>query len=166
MTMLILSLLHIVAGAFWAGVVLFAFAFLEPVVEALGPAGGAFMQKLMTGTRLQLVMPLVGMLTGLSGVVMYWIVSDHLAVAWITSAHGIAISVGALAGILAAMAGGMGKRLRARMLEIRAGLKGAAPDAGQQAEMQTLTAALRARSRAGALLILLSLCCMAAAHAL
>ena len=166
MTMLILSLLHIVAGAFWAGAALFAFAFLEPVVEALGPAGGAFMQKLMTGTKLMLVMPLVGVLTILSGAVMYWMVSDHFAPAWLTSAHGIVISIGAFAGILAAMAGGMGKRLRARLLEIRAGLKGAAPDAAQQAEMQTLTAALRTRSRAAALLILLALCCMAAAHAL
>src|SRR5690242_20278924 len=124
MTMLILSLLHIVAGAFWAGVVLFAFAFLEPVVEALGPAGGAFMQKLMTGTKLQTVMPLAGMLTILSGAVMYWMVSDHFAAVWLTSAHGITISIGSLAGILAAMAGGTGKRLRMRLMEIRTSLKG------------------------------------------
>lgn len=166
MTMLILSLLHIVAGAFWAGAVLFAFAFLEPVVEALGPAGGAFMQKLMTGTRLQAVMPAVGALTVLTGAVMYWLVSDHFSSAWITSPHGIAISIGAFAGIMAGMASGMSKRLRARLMEIRSGLKGAAPDAAKQAEMQTLIAALRIRSRVVALLILVALCGMALAHGL
>lgn len=167
MTMLVLSVLHIVSGAFWAGAVLFAVGFLDPVTEAMGPAGGAFMQKLMTGTKLPKVMPASGSLTILTGFIMYWIVSGHFAAAWLVSAHGIAISIGALAGIVAAMAGGvMAKRLRLRMVTIRGELKGAAPDAEQQAELNSLTAALRTRSRAGAAFILLALCSMAAAHAL
>ncbi len=167
MTMLILSLLHIVAGAFWAGAVLFGLLFLEPVVEALGPAGGAFMQKLMTGTKLTVVMPVVGALTILSGAVMYWMVSDHFAAAWLGSAHGIAITVGAVTGIAAAVVGGpMSNPGRARAMAIRAGLKGAAPSTEQQSELATLASGLRLKSRLSGLLIFIALCGMAAAHAL
>ena len=167
MTLVVLSVLHIVAGAFWAGVVLFAVGFLDPVIQSLGPAGGAFTQKLMGETRFPQVMPAAGGLTVLTGAVMYWTVSDHFSPGWIGSAHGIAISIGAVAGLAAMVVGGvLAKRPRMRMTAILAGLKGAAPGPEQQAELVALGADARAKTRVTALLLLLALGSMAAAHAL
>ena len=167
MTMLILSILHIVAGAFWVGVVLFAVAFLDPVVMALGPAGAAFTQKLMGETRFPQVMPAAGGLTVLSGVIMFWLASDHLSAAWLGSAHGIAISAGAAAGLAAMVVGGiLAKRPRMRMTAILTELKGKTPSPEQQQELAALGANARAKTRVTALLLLLALASMAAAHAL
>ena len=53
--MILLRLIHIVAGVFWAGTMMTIAWFLLPAAQALGQPGGAFMQQLMFGQRLRVL---------------------------------------------------------------------------------------------------------------
>jgi hypothetical protein len=166
--MIILNLVHILAGVFWAGATLLLTFFVAPAIEAAGPGGGLIMQKLVKGTRFPLAMMLSGVLTILSGLSMFWLVSGGLSAAWMASNHGIAITLGGGAGILAAILGGAmsgraTRRLGALMQEIQASGKQAGPE--QQAEIKALQVTMRRGSLAGALCILIALIGMSVARA-
>ncbi|MGD8828852.1 MAG: hypothetical protein PVG21_09130 [Gammaproteobacteria bacterium] len=167
--MIVLNLVHILAGAFWAGAVIFLAAFVAPAVEAAGPAGGSFMQKLMNETRFSQAMALSGALTVLSGLALYWFVSGHLSAAWILSGHGLAITAGGIGGILAALAGALisnraAWKLNGLMAAVQAG-GGEVTDA-QAGEIAGLKSRLRTGSVAGALLVFVALTGMALARAI
>ena len=167
--MIILNLVHILAGVSWAGGVLLFTFFVAPAARDAGPQGGAFMQKLVNEKRFPQAMMLSGILTILSGLAMYWLVSRGLDAAWMSSDHGIAITVGAIAGILAAilsgaMTGRASRRLGALMQEIQAA--GGQPTPEQQEVIKSLQATMRLGSLAGAAFILIALIGMSVARAL
>lgn len=168
MSMMVLSLVHILFGAFWVGAVLMLAGFIGPALEAAGPAGGTFMQKLNMETRFPVAMSVAGGLTMLSGIILYWIVSNHFSADWLGSAHGRLITVGGVAGLAAGVVGiTMSKRASlglARLIgEIQAA--GTAPGPEQQAQMQKLKATLRRGSMLTAILLVAAVVCMGLAHA-
>jgi hypothetical protein len=167
MLMLVLNVIHILAGAFWAGSALLLTFFILPAVSAAGPQGGAVLEKLTQETRFPMAMALGGALTVLSGLVMYWLVSGGLSAAWISSPHGIAISVGAVAGIGCAIAGGaVAGRATKRLGALVEEHAGKTPTAEQQAEMDRLKATMRQGSVLSSLFILVALIGMGLARAL
>lgn len=103
--MIVLRLIHIFSGVFWVGTAFFMGRFLFPTVSEMGEVGGQFMDRLVNGTRLDQAMPVASILTVLSGLLMYWPVSGGLNLAWITSGTGVALTVGALAGVAAFLDG-------------------------------------------------------------
>ena len=99
--MVVLRVVHILAGVFWVGAALTTILFLQPTAHEVGPAAGPFMAHLAGKKRLvDWVLRAAG-LTILAGVLMYWRVSGGLNTDWIGSAEGIAVTVGALCGIAA-----------------------------------------------------------------
>lgn len=169
MVMIVLNLIHILAGVFWAGAILFLALFVGPAVNAAGPAGGAFMHKLMTETRFSMAIAAGGVLTVLTGLVLYWLVSNALSSNWILTGHGLAITLGGIAGILAAVVGAtVSKRANLRIgalaAEIQAG--GKPPSSAQQSELQNLKNTMRMGSTLSALLVLIALTGMALARSL
>lgn len=99
--MVVLRVVHILAGVFWVGAALMTFFFLQPTAREIGPAAGPFMAHLAGKKRLvDWVLRAAG-LTVLAGVLMYWRVSGGLDADWIGSAPGIALTIGALSGIVA-----------------------------------------------------------------
>jgi uncharacterized membrane protein len=99
--MVVLRVVHILAGVFWVGAALMTFLFLQPTAREVGPAAGPFMAHLAGKKRLvDWVLRAAG-LTVLAGLLMYWRVSGGLDPDRIGSAEGIAITVGALCGIAA-----------------------------------------------------------------
>src|SRR3989475_10257866 len=56
-TMILLRVIHILSGVFWAGATFFLVGFLQPVVAASGPEGGRLMQRLTSQKRFQMAMP-------------------------------------------------------------------------------------------------------------
>jgi hypothetical protein len=101
--LVILRFLHVVLGAYWAGVIIFTALYLEPSVRAAGPAGG---QVMVSSWRADLtVLPVVALVTILSGVDLLRRVSGGFDPAFLGSRMGIALSIGALAAIVAFIIG-------------------------------------------------------------
>ena len=124
------------------------------------------MQHLMTGTRFRTAMGAAAGLTILSGLLMYAGVSGGFQLAWIASGTGLALTVGALAAILAAAGGGRGggagRRLEGLMLEVTAA--GGRPTPAQAAELAALQRRGQSTMRAAALLGLVAVAAMAVAR--
>ncbi|NOT04191.1 MAG: hypothetical protein HOP27_06290 [Anaerolineales bacterium] len=102
-----LRLIHILAGTFWVGAAVVTTAFLMPAARAIGPEGGKFIQFVLGKLRMSNYISLSAILTTLSGIVFYWIVSGGLRSAWIFTLSGSIFSIGAITGIAAAILGGM-----------------------------------------------------------
>jgi hypothetical protein len=99
--MVVLRIVHILAGVFWVGAALTTILFLQPTAREVGPAAGPFMAHLAGKKRLvDWVLRAAGV-TILAGALMYWRVSGGLDWDWITSAYGISLTIGALCAIAA-----------------------------------------------------------------
>jgi uncharacterized membrane protein len=82
-----LRLVHILGGIFWVGSALFSAFFLGPALGRVGPAAGAVMGALQQ-RRLFTVLPVVAVLTILSGLRLLQIVSAGFAPAYMSSRTG------------------------------------------------------------------------------
>ena len=99
--MVVLRIVHILAGVFWVGAALTTILFLQPTAREVGPAAGPFMAHLAGKKRLvDWVLRAAG-LTILAGALMYWRVSGGLDWDWITTAYGLSLTIGALCAIAA-----------------------------------------------------------------
>jgi hypothetical protein len=97
--MVVLRIVHVLAGVFWVGAAFTTILFLQPTAREVGPAAGPFMAHLAGKKRLiDWVLRAAG-LTILAGLLMYWRVSGGLDGDWIISAQGLALTIGALCGI-------------------------------------------------------------------
>jgi hypothetical protein len=100
MVVLILRMIHILCGVYWAGTLLFVATLLQPSVADAGPEGGKVMQALMRRRYLD-IMPVIAVLTILSGLELYRRVSGGFATAWISSRPGMTITIGAVVSLVA-----------------------------------------------------------------
>jgi hypothetical protein len=154
--MLLLRLVHILAGIFWVGTMFLVAGFLVPTVRETGREGGRFMQHLMQRRRLQVFLGLAMLLTILSGVIMYARFAAATHGAWAATRPGIGYGVGALSAVLAAAIGGaIGSSAGRRMLAVGQAVGASGPTPEQQAEMARLQArmSLGARLAAGLLVV-------------
>ncbi len=99
--MVVLRIVHILAGVFWVGAAVSTILFLQPTAREVGPAAGPFMAHLAGKKRLADWVLGAGGLTILAGLLMYWRVSGGLDVDWLTSAQGVSLTIGALCAIAA-----------------------------------------------------------------
>jgi hypothetical protein len=164
--MIILRLVHITLGVFWAGTIFFFVTFLEPSMREAGPDGARVMQGLQKRHYLNF-MPLIAGLTILSGIVLYWRVSAGFASAWITSRIGLGLTVGAVASLVAFAVGVFGMRRAALRAASKSaalqGSEGAARDA-LMAEIQALRGRARTSARWVAVLLAIAVATMAVAR--
>lgn len=98
---IILRVVHIFAGVFWVGTAMFFFFYLQPSVRELGPTGQQFMGHLVEKKKIPIVITTSAALTLLAGILLYWRASNGFDLDWITSATGLAFTVGGVAAILA-----------------------------------------------------------------
>src|SRR5574338_946233 len=103
--LIILRLLHIFTGVFWAGATIYLAAFIAPAVRALGPDGGKFMQQLAKTNKLPTVMTVAATLNVLCGILLLWKLSDGFQSAWMSSTYGIVLSAGGGIAIIAYLDG-------------------------------------------------------------
>ena len=134
--MIVLRLVLIFAGLFWVGGMVTLTAFLVPAVRASGPAAGKVMVELMLRRKLRVWLTGAMGLTVLSGILMMWrldVVTHHT---WIRTSTGKTLLFGALAALVAGIAGGaVAGPANQRLAAIGAG---GAPTPEQQAEMAKL----------------------------
>jgi uncharacterized membrane protein len=69
---IVLRILHIGAGIFWAGCLLVLFRFLIPTARGVGPAAGPFMGRLTGEEKFGQIAGAAGVITILSGALLYW----------------------------------------------------------------------------------------------
>ena len=164
--MVVLRIVHIVAGAFWVGAAWTIFLFLQPAAREVGPAAGPFMTHLAQKKRLPDIALGAAGFTILAGLLMYWRVSDGLNTDWITSAFGIAITLGALSAITAVALGASVVRpsmLRAGAIAQQAAAAGG-PTPEQAGEIQALQAKVRGAGKLIVPLLLFTVAAMASAR--
>jgi len=163
---LLMRLLHIVLGVFWAGTLMFTAFFLLPSVREAGPDGAKVIAGLMR-RRFLTVMPVVAAGSILSGFWLYWKMSVGFQPEYMRSPMGQAFGFGSVTAIVAFILGIKVVRpsmLRAAKLAQEAGAAALAERDTRMAEVQAL------RSRAGkagvavAMLLALTVAAMAVAR--
>ena len=137
--LLVMRLLHIGTGVFWAGTLMFNAAFLMPAFRDAGP-DGAKVAAALARRRFMDIMPWIAALTIVSGIWLFWFDSVGFRPPFMRSRMGISLGVGALAAVIAFVLGvavmrpAMNKALRlgqdpaqqatAQALRVRAGIMG------------------------------------------
>src|SRR4051795_342667 len=96
LTLPLLRIVHVLAGAVWVGAVVFLSVFLIPSIRAVGPAGAPVMEQLGRVRRVPLWMMGATFLTLLSGFTLYWRVSGGFNSAWMASGPGRVFGLGGL----------------------------------------------------------------------
>jgi uncharacterized membrane protein len=96
----ILRAIHVLCGVYWAGTLFFLVTLLQPSVADAGPEGGKVQQALIRRRFLEVV-PLMAILTIISGIELYRRVSGGFNAAWIASGPGTTLTIGAVAGLVA-----------------------------------------------------------------
>jgi hypothetical protein len=165
--MVLLRIIHIVAGVFWVGSAVFIAGILLPTLQAVGPGAGPVMDHLVQVRRLPVRLMIAMALVILSGIALYWKDSDGFQSAWMRSGPGTVFGIGALLGIAGGVVGmttsaPTGNRLTALTSAIKA--RGTPPSPDELAEMQRLQARLRGAGQMVALLLVLATVAMAAAR--
>lgn len=163
--LVILRLIHIVAGVFWAGAAFFNVLLLEPAINASGPEGQKTMGALQ---RLGMVMALTvaGALTILSGLLLYGRDSGGFQMSWMASPQGAVFTLGALAGIVGGALGGSmvgGGARRLGELGAAVAQAGGKPTDEQAAQMASLKNRIHVGGQLNAALLLIAVMCMAIA---
>lgn len=164
---IVLRILHIFGGVFWAGTTFLFTGYVGPAIKASGPEGSKFMQALFSQTRFLRVIAAASGLTALSGLLLYWPASGGLRGAWIGTGAGLGLILGGLAGLVAfGIAMGMqnraGRRLARLGLEMQAA--GSPPTPEQGAQMQAAARAISQGGQWSSVLLIIAILGMAVAQ--
>jgi hypothetical protein len=165
--MVVLRVVHILAGVFWVGAALTTVFFIQPTAREVGPAAGPFMMHLAGRRRLVDFVLIAAGLTVLAGLLMYWRVSGGLDPDWIGSAPGISLTVGALCAIAALAVGGSIVRptiMATLAIGQAVAASGGPPTPEQAAELQALQRRGTAAGKVVVPLLIVAVIGMAAAR--
>lgn len=140
--LIVLRLVHILGGIFWVGSGIFTSVFLVPALASSGATAGQVMGALQQ-RRLFTVLPIVAVLTILSGLRLMWLVSGGFAPGYFASATGGTFAASGAAAIVAFAL----SLLVARPAAVRAAGLGAAiaaaPDPSTRGRLEHQLASLR-----------------------
>ena len=163
---ILLRVLHIGGGVFWAGATFLFAGFIEPSAAAAGPEGARFVQRL-AASGYAAAMTMAGALTVIAGVWLFSIDSGGFQPAFMGSGLGVTLSIGGLCGLLGAVVGlGVQGRNAAQLHSIARAIPGqsggATPE--QIAQQAAILRKLRNGGRWTALLLVITVVCMAVAR--
>lgn len=135
--LLVLRLVHIIAGIIWGGGALIMEFFIGRSIAATGESGKEFAQYLMTRLRMHRFMTVMAVSTILAGILLYWHDSDGFTSAWMTSGAGVGFGIGAVFGLVAFVSGATFGGSNAKLAQIGARIQGKPTDE-QLAQTQAL----------------------------
>ena len=164
--MLVVRMLHILLGVFWAGTIFFLVIFLGPSLRAAGPDAAPVMRELLRRRFLD-VIPVVAGLTILTGLILYWSLSGGMAAGWMRSPFGITLTVGGIASVLAFIIGVAGVRALTLRAAGMAAALASVPDEEReliQAEIGRLRQRSASSARWVARLLIIAVAAMAVAR--
>jgi uncharacterized membrane protein len=102
--LLVLRLVHVLGAILWVGSGMLMVFFLGPALQSAGPAAGAVMAGLQR-RKMMTVLPIVAILTILSGARLMQITSSGFSAAYFATGAGKTYAWAGLAGILAFLVG-------------------------------------------------------------
>lgn len=155
----VLRLLHVGGGLFWAGSALYLAWFVQPATRASGEAGGAVMRRLMGESRAPAALGISAVSALVSGLLLYWY--DFGAVVPFSRTMG-AYALGGVAAIAVWVLGVAVMLPGGRQLEHLAARAGAGEEVS--AEMAETSARLARVGRISSWLLVLTVICMAVAR--
>jgi uncharacterized membrane protein len=164
---LLLRLVHVVAGILWGGAAVYYLFFVKPSVKAIGAAGPQFMQNMAERRKLPLFMVGASLLTVLAGGILYWSSSGGFSAAWIASGPGIGFTIGSVAALVAFLFGNFGigptsAQMGALGGQIAASGNGPTPD--QVVKMQALEKRLNVAEQVDFIMLAIAMLTMATAR--
>jgi uncharacterized membrane protein len=160
---IVLRIIHITSGVFWAGAAFFNAWLLSPAVDDSGQEGSKVMGALMR-RGFVLILTVAAVVTILAGLLLYANKSDGFQVSWITSAGGLVLTLGVLCGLAGGSIGAsMVGASASKMGELGAAIaqSGGKPSAEQGAQMAALKNRIAIGGRLNAALLLITVLCMA-----
>lgn len=101
---IVLRLIHVVAGALWVGMVTFVTYYLQPALQEAGPEGGKVMAAIQR-RGIMTLMPILAVATLISGLWLYIRAAGGQHGAFARSGPGMAFGLGGLAAIAAFLTG-------------------------------------------------------------
>lgn len=162
----LLRFLHIVAGSLWVGFIVFNAFLLGPAIQDAGP-GAASIMPALARRRMMTILPALALVSILSGLWLFWLVSGSELGAYLQTATGAALGLGAISALVAYVIG----MLIARPAMLRAGaLLQQLETLSAEERAQRLEEAGRLRARGTAsgqlvgVLLLVATTCMAVAR--
>jgi len=144
-TFVIARVLHVVLGVFWAGTLVFNALFLGPAVGEAGPDGAKVMGGIIR-RRFMDIMPLVALVTILTGLWMYWQHAGGFRGGWAGSPMGIGFGSGGVLAIIAFVIGVAILRPAMSQIGQLAARAGQSADAAERETLMSQVAALRKRA--------------------
>jgi len=161
--------LHILFAALWVGSAAFFTLYVTPAIRATGPHGAPVMAELMR-RRMGGFIAAAAMLTVLSGLWMYWVFTNGFDGSIVAHGAGLALGIGGLCGIAAAVIGGAvigraAERAGALSRQVAQMPEGEQREATMQS-VETLQRRVATFSRLAVVLLVAALVAMALAHAL
>jgi hypothetical protein len=156
---LILRILHIFLGVFWAGSGIFLALFLGPAVKAVGPDGGKVMGRISM-SKWPIAISVSAVLTVLAGFALYFINWGQAS----STPSGIGFSIGGLFGLLSLIVGGAivgptGTKIARLGQEIQSAA-GGPPPAEKLAEMGKLQLRMERATNINAALLIIAVILM------
>jgi uncharacterized membrane protein len=159
----VLRIIHIVAGVFWVGSSLFTGIFLGPAVSATAEAGQRVLAQLTTKARITAAISASAGLTVLAGGWLYWIDSQGLTSGWTHSGPGTGFGIGALFAIVGAIFGGLVGRDMSTLGKLSTEISGK-PTPEQLGKIGAARKQLAYAGPASTITLLIALLCMATAR--
>ena len=160
--------LHILFATLWLGTAVFLTLYVTPAIRATGPQGAPVMAELMR-RRMGGFIAAAAMLTVLSGLWMYWIFTNGFDGALVAHGAGLALGIGGLCGIVAAVIGGAVIGRAAERAGALSQQMAQMPEGEERAATLQTVAALQRRvatfSRLAVVLLVAALIAMTIAHA-
>lgn len=150
--LILARILHVVLGVLWVGSMFFLSTFLMPSLAEAGPDAGKVVAA-MTRRKFMVVIPIIAVVTMLSGLWLYWRASAGFAPEYMRSGAGQTYGTGAALSIIAFILG----MAISRPAMIKATQLGQAAMSASPSEREAILAqaqALRARSASVTRLIL------------
>jgi uncharacterized membrane protein len=164
---ILLRLIHVVAGILWGGAAVYYLFFVKPSVKAIGPAGPQFMQNMVVRRKLPVFMISASLLTVLAGGILYWFSSGGFNAAWIASGPGIGFTTGSIAALVAFVFGTFGIGPTAEQIGALGGqiaASGQGPTPEQAARMQALEKRLNFAEQVDFIMLAIAMLTMATAR--
>ena len=160
----VLRLIHIVGGVFWAGAMIFNAAFLFPALQDAGPDGA----KVAAGVvrrKFATITPIIALFTILAGFALMDRASGHFKAAYFSTGTGATLAVGAVCALIAFAIGlTVTRPSMMRAMALSQGAAQAAP--AEREQMVAQASAFRARAGSSGVWVAVLLTVAAAAMAI